>query len=362
VIADELLREELTGLAPYAIPHPPGIRAKLDANESPHALPPAVAAELGAHLAQVALHRYPDGRAAGLREIVARDCGCDPAQLVFGNGSDELITLLLDAFARPRSGADRPRVAYPVPSFVVYRIAALGRGFAPVEIPLRADFTLDLDAVERAIARERPNVVFFALPNNPTGTLWPLAEIAAFAARHPGVLVVADEAYVAYSGETLLPRLGDLPNLVVMRTLSKIGMAALRVGYVVAHREVAAALEKIRPPYNVGAVNQAAAAFLLSRHRAALDAAVAAVVSERERVVAALAAVPGLTAFPTRANLVLVRAGVPGDGRATALWHELAARGVLVRSFDRPGPLAGCLRVTIGTREENDLFLGAVAS
>ena len=340
----------------YAIQPSAGM-VKLDANESPHPLPPEVAAALGAHLAGVALHRYPDGRARALRELIAAENRCDPAQLVFGNGSDELITLLLDAFAQPRAGQARPAVAYPVPSFVVYRIAALGRGFTPVELPLRGDFTLDVDAVDAALTRDRPNVVFFALPNNPTGTLWPLAGVAALAERHPDVLVIADEAYFAYSGETLLPRLPSLPNLVIMRTLSKIGLAALRVGYLIAHPGVVAALEKIRPPYNVGSVNQAAATFLLGNHRAALDAAVADVVAERERVFAALAAAPGLEAFPTRANLVLIRAA----GRATALWHELAAKGVLVRNFDRPGPLAGCLRVTIGTREENDLFLEALA-
>jgi histidinol-phosphate aminotransferase len=360
MIADDLLREELRELQPYAIPHPPGIRAKLDANESPHPLPPDVAAALGAHLAGVALHRYPDGHASELRRLVAAENGCDPEQLVFGNGSDELITLLLDVFARPRPGQPRPAVAYPVPSFVVYRIAALGRGFTPVEMPLRDDFTLDVAAADDAFARLHPNVAFFALPNNPTGTLWPLADVLALAARHPEVMVVADEAYFAYSGETLLAELPRHPNLVVMRTLSKIGLAALRVGYLVAHPRVSAALEKIRPPYNVGAVNQAAAAFLLTNHRAVLDAAVRDVVAERERVFAALGGAPGLVAFPTRANLILIRAGTPGDGRATALWHELAARGVLVRSFDRPGPLSGCLRVTIGTREENDLFLAAV--
>lgn len=357
---DDIVREELRGLAPYAIPKPPAIRAKLDANENPYPLPPAVAAALGAHLAGVALHRYPDGHATELRQLIAAEHGCDPAQLVLGNGSDELITLLLDVFARPRAGRARPAVAYPVPSFVVYRIAALGRGFTPVEIPLRADFTLDVDAVEVAVARERPNVIFFALPNNPTGTMWPMAEVAALAERHPDVLVISDEAYCAYSGETLLARVPRQKNLVVMRTLSKIGLAALRVGYVVAHPEVAAALEKIRPPYNVGSVNQSAAVFLLGQHRATLDAAVRAVVAERERVVEALGHFAGITAFPTRANLVLIRAGVPGDGRATALWHELASKGVLVRNFDRPGPLSGCLRVTIGTREENDLFLAAL--
>jgi len=354
VIADDLLREELVPMAPYAIPHPPGIRARLDANESPHPLPPEVAAELGRHLAAVALHRYPDGRATDLRALVAREHGVDPAQLVFGNGSDEIITLLMDAFGRPRAGRARPAALYPVPSFVVYRIAALGHGFLPVEVPLGEDFTLDPAAAHRAMERERPNLAYFALPNNPTGTLWPRAEIAALVEQFPDVLVIADEAYFAYSGETWLDLLPRHPNLAVMRTLSKIGLAGLRVGYLVAHPQVAAALEKIRPPYNIGSVNQAAAAFMLSRHRDLLDGAAREVVAERERVVAALASMPGLRVFPTRANFVLVR-----TARATETWQRLADGGVLVRNFDRPGPhpLAGCLRITIGTRDENQLLI-----
>ena len=356
MIADDLLREELAGLAPYAIPHPPNIRAKLDANESPFALPAPVAAALGAHLAEVAIHRYPDGHARALRELVAREHHVAPEQLVFGNGSDELITLLMATFARPRRGATRAAVAYPWPSFVVYRIGALAHGVTPVEIPLAADFTLDETRVHEAIARERPNLVYFALPNNPTGTLWPRAAIVEVIARHPDVLVVADEAYFAYCGETYLDLLAAHENLVIMRTLSKVGLAGLRVGYTVTHPRVAAAMEKIRAPYNVGSLNQATAAFLLAHHRELLDDAARAVIAERERVVAALGVMPALEVFPTRANLVMIRAR-----DATALWGRLAERGVLVRNFDRPGPLAGCLRVTIGTREENDLLLAALA-
>src|SRR5262249_36946949 len=173
----------------------------------------------------------------------------------------------------------------------------------------------------------------------------------------PDILVVADEAYVEYSGVSYLDLVARHPNLVVLRTLSKIGLAALRVGYLVTDPALAREVEKIRPPYNVGALNQAAATFLLGRHRDALRAPVARVVAERERLVAALAAFPGLEVSPTRANFVLVRAP-----EATALWQQLVERGVLVRNFDRPGQLAGCLRITVGTPEENDLLLTALRS
>jgi histidinol-phosphate aminotransferase len=358
----DLVRAELAALAPYSIPHPPGIRARLDANESPHPFPPEVMASLAARLAEVALHRYPDGHATALRAMVARDLGCDPSQLIFGNGSDEIITLLYDTFARPRPGQDRPRVAYPWPSFIVYRIAALGHGLIPLEIPLRDDFTLDPDTLDRLLSSERPNLALFALPNNPTGTLWPREVILSAIERHPDILFIADEAYFAYSGETYLDLLPRHRNLAIMRTFSKIGLASLRVGYLVAHPDIIGAMEKIRPPYNVGAINQAAVVHLCEQSRAHMDACARDVIAERERVYAALQSLPGLRAYPSRANFILVRAGTPGDGRATKLWEHLAAYGVLVRNFDRPGPLSGCLRITIGTHGENDLLLLAALS
>lgn len=359
----DLVREELKALERYEIPHPEGIRAKLDANENPWPLDPDVAEGLGRALARVELHRYPDGDCRELRAVVARQLGCDPATISFGNGSDELIALLIAAFARPRAGGGpKARVGYPVPSFVVYRIACLAHGVAPLEIALKDDFTLDAAALDRALVAGRPNVIFFALPNNPTGTLWPREEIVRVVERHPDTLVVADEAYLDYSGETLIDILPRHPNLVIMRTLSKLGLASLRCGYLVAHPQVVTQVEKIRPPYNLGSLNQAAAAWLLANHADRLRAKVDLVVKERERVVEALAGIPGVRVFPTRANFVLIRYGEAGDGRATALWKRLAERGVLVRNFDRPGPLQGCLRVTVGTPEENTLFLEAMAA
>lgn len=352
-----LVREELQALHRYEIPKFEGLRAKLDANESPHPLPADVAEALGRHLGAVALHRYPDGDADALRAVVSADLACAPGQLVFGNGSDELITLLIAAFSRPRPGQPRASVAYPVPSFVVYRIGALAHGVTPLEIPLAADFTLDAAAVDRGLTTGRPNVLFLAMPNNPTGTLWPRAAVVQLLERHPDVLIVSDEAYFDYAGETLLDLLPRHPNLIVMRTLSKIGLAGLRCGFLVADPAIVAELEKIRPPYNLGGLNQAAAAWLLQHHGALLRGHVQAIVAERERVAAALAALPSLTVFPSRANFLLFR-----HAAATALWQRLITRGVLLRNFDRggAGPLAGCLRVTIGTPAENDIFLEAM--
>ncbi len=355
----DLVREELRQLEAYSIPKIEGLRAKLDANENPWPLPAGVAAELGGELARVPLNRYPDGHADLLRAVVARELAVPPAQLCFGNGSDELIGVLITTFSRPRPGQGaRARIAYPVPSFVVYRIATLANGAAPLEIPLRADFTLDDDRLARDLAAGRPNVVFFALPNNPTGTLWPRETIVKVVERHPDTLIIADEAYFDYAGETLLDLVPRHPNLVVMRTLSKLGLAGLRVGFMVAQEQVIHEVEKVRPVYNLGSLNQAAAIWLLQRHKDLLLARVADVVEQRERLATELAALGGVEVFPSKANFVLAR--FAGEGRATEVWKELARAGVLVRNFDRPGPLLGCLRINAGTPDENDLLLATL--
>ena len=341
--------EALRGAAAYHVPQPPHVVAKLDANELPYPLPDELRAELATALAEVALERYPDPQARALRAAVAARLGVDGAQLVFGNGSDELIAMLVAAFAGP--------VLYPVPTFVYYRLAATARGVPPVEVPLGARFELDEPAIERAIAAHRPSVVFLALPNNPTGTLWRMDFARELAARHPDLVVVSDEAYVAYSGQSSLPHLAAHGNLVVMRTLSKIGMAGLRVGYVACSRAIAALLEKVRPPYNVSALDQRAAELLVTRADAWCTARAADVVASREVLAAGLAALPEVEVFPSAANLVLVRLGA---GRAHAAWQALADRGILVRNFDRPGPLAGCLRITVGTPAQNAACLAAL--
>lgn len=358
----DLVTRGIRAMAAYHVPRPEGVRAKLDANENPFPLPETISAELGQELAKVALHRYPEADPAGLRAWIANDLGVDPAALVFGNGSDELIALLCAAFGEPRKGRSRASVLYPDPSFVVYRIAALGHGLDPLEVPLDDDMELDFDLVDDALTGAGPNLAFFALPNNPTGTLWSPERVADLAAKHPDTIIVSDEAYLQYGGRTLLARLPELPNLVIMRTLSKIGLAALRVGFVVAGPAIVRELEKVRPPYNLGSLNQRAALWLLEHHRDWLLARCADVVTERARLATALAALPGVRVFASEANLLLIRIGTAGDGRAGEVWRALAARGVLVRNFDRPGPLSGCLRITPGTPDENQLLLAELTA
>jgi histidinol-phosphate aminotransferase len=361
-----LVTPELRGNVPYHVPAPVGIRAKLDANELPYPLPPELAGGLAVALAESNLERYPLADAGELRAAAAKTMGVPPEQVVFGNGSDELIAMLCAAFAAPRPGRERAAILYPWPTFVYYRIATTVRGLDAVEVPLEDDFSLDHGKLEAALAARRPNIAFFALPNNPTGTLWSPEWVAELAANNPDVIVVSDEAYIAYGGRTLLPRLAELPNLVVMRTLSKIGMAGLRIGFLAAHPMIIGELEKVRPPYNLGTLPVRAATWLLTHAAEWIEARTREVAAERPRLAAALAALPGVRVFDSEANLIMIRIGAAGDGRATAVWKALRERGILVRTFDKPGnstdPLSGCLRITVGTPDENRLLLTELAA
>jgi histidinol-phosphate aminotransferase len=340
--------EALRGSSAYHVPKPKQIVAKLDANELPYPLPPELREQLGRALAEVVpLERYPDPRAPRLRALLAAQLGVSEDQLVFGNGSDELIALLVESFVGP--------VLYPVPTFVYYRLAGIARGAPLVEVPLDADFTLDEAAVEAAITSYRPATVFLALPNNPTGTLWRTGFALELAARHRDTVIVSDEAYHAYAGVTNLPHLAEHPNLVVMRTLSKVGLAGARVGFTISSTAIAGVLEKVRPPYNLSSLDQRAAEVALE-HAGAWSAARAAdVVKERPRLAAGLAAA-GAEVFPSEANLVLAR-----FADAPAVYERLMAAGIAVRAFGDTGPLAGCLRITVGTPAETDALLRALA-
>jgi len=357
-----VIRPEVQAQVPYHTgPEPrPGRRVKLDANESPFALGEALRGELAAEfarsLADVELHRYPDPTARELRGLLARDLGVAEEQILIANGSDEAIQLLQMVVAGP--GAS---LAIPVPTFAMYAIGARAMGIRVAEVPLGEDFALDAARFLDTLRRERPRLVFLAWPNNPTGNLFDPGAVQAIleacAGRDCHALVVVDEAYVHYSGRSFLPRLGEFPNLVVLRTLSKIGLAGIRLGILIANTDVVREVNKVRMPYNVNALSQAAARVVLA-HGDIVAQWAAVIVKERERVLAAVGAMPGVRAFPSQANFVLIRTRRPGD----AVCADLLSRGIVVRNFSRAPHLADCLRVTIGAPEENDAFLDALAA
>ena len=344
-----VVRPEIRALTAYQVAHAAGL-IKLDAMEVPYPLPPEVRAKVAAAVADVPVNRYPDGGAASVKAAL-REAFAIPESfgIVLGNGSDELIQMLTVAVAAP--GAT---IMAPEPSFVMYRMNAIYAGVRFVGVPLTAGFALDAKAMLEAIERERPALIFLAYPNNPTGNLFPPEQVEAILRAAPG-LVVLDEAYHAFAGTSFLPRLPQFANLVVMRTVSKIGMAGLRLGYAIAAREWTAELDKIRQPYNLNALTQAVAPVLL-RESALLEAQAARIRAERSRVAAALAALPGVEVFTTHTNFVLAR--VPDAPR----WFDrLREAGILVKNLHGWHPLlAHCLRITIGTPAENDAVLAAL--
>lgn len=354
-----VIRPEVAALPAYHVEMPPGrLRAKLDANESPFALGDSMrdelAVELAKALADVELHRYPDPEARELRRLLARDLGVAPEWILASNGSDEAIQMLVMAAAGPGAA-----VAAPVPTFVMYEIGARALGCRFVGVPLSESFDLEVGRFCDVLRKERPRLVFLAWPNNPTGRLYDPAAIEEILRVCGGggtdALVVVDEAYFHYAGQTFLPGLGQHPNLVILRTLSKIGLAGIRLGVLAARPAVVEEINKVRLPYNVNALSQAAARVVL-RHPEVVNRHAAAIVRERDRVLARLEEIPGLTTYPSQANFFLVRTGRPGDH----VFRGLLERGILVRNFSRVPHLANCLRVTVGTPEENDAFLAAL--
>jgi histidinol-phosphate aminotransferase len=335
----------------YATARPDLVR--LDANESCLPLEREEVAALQEELARVPFHRYPEVSGRPLREALSLRWKVEPDQLLLGNGSDELIAILVTAFGAGQGGAPG-KVLYPTPTFGEYESIALAHGAKPVPVPLDSRFQLDEVRLADAIRRERPGLAFFATPNNPTGNRFDAGTLERLSRQMDAVLV-ADEAYADFGGFTMMPQVGEVPGLFVMRSLSKIGFAALRLGALVGPREAIAELDKVRLPYNVNAASQALACALLARPDR-LDARIRRVAESRRALEAGLRALPGLTLFPSDANFVLVRA--PGD--AKAVFDRLLAQGVLVRLLARPGPLERCLRITAGTPPENEACLAAL--
>ena len=335
----------------YAVPPAQGL-VKLDAMENPYRLPPELASKLAAALGEVAINRYPEPGSARLKERLREAMGL-PRELglVLGNGSDEIIQMLSVLLARP--GA----VALAVePSFVMYRVSATLAGMRFVGVPLRADFSLDEEALLAAIEQNRPALTWLAYPNNPTGNLFPREAILRAVAASPG-LVVVDEAYFPFSGgATLRDEVGRHPNLLLVRTVSKLGLAGLRLGLAAGPPDWIAELEKVRPPYNVNVLTAAAGELVLA-HRAVFEEQAARIVAERARLESGLDRL-GIARFASAANFVTAR--VSDAPRAL---EALKARGILVKSLHGSHPLlANCLRLTVGTADENAKLLGALAS
>ena len=346
------IRQDVQSMHAYAVQDARGL-VKLDAMENPHRLPLELQAELGRRLGALALNRYPDGRVNDLRAALAvhskMPAGFD---LMLGNGSDELISLL--ALACDVSGAS---ILAPVPGFVMYAMSAQLQGLAFHGVPLTADFELDEAAMLAAIRMHRPSIVYLAYPNNPTANLWDDAAIEKIivAQGELGGLVVMDEAYQPFSSKSYIDRLARHGHVLLLRTLSKFGLAGVRLGYLMGPKALVAEIDKVRPPYNISVLNYECALFALE-HSEVFGAQAIDLRQQRAMLLKALQNLPGVKVWPSDANMILAR--VPD---AAKTFDGLKARGVLVKNVSKMHPLlADCLRLTVGTAPENVKMLAAL--
>lgn len=348
------VRADVRATGSYHVPDASGY-IKLDAMENPYVLPQPLREELGARLAGAVLNRYPPSY-DGLKATVCRTLGVPAGyDVLLGNGSDELISILAMACAR-QGEARRAVMLAPVPGFVMVPRSAQFAGMEFVGVPLRSDFSLDMDAMLAAIAEHRPSLVFLAYPNNPTGNLFAAADIERIiAALGDTGIAVVDEAYEPFAQQSFMPRLPEFENLVVMRTVSKLGLAGIRLGYMSAAPALLAQFEKVRPPYNVNILTQVAAEFVLE-HIDVLNAQAARLNAARDALAIQLAALPGVTVFASKANFLLIRV-VDSD----EIHAKLLARRVLVKNMSKMhAVLANCLRISVSTPEENAIFYDAL--
>lgn len=346
-----VFRQEVQVLSAYKVADAEGL-IKLDAMENPYTWPDDIKTGWLAALKDCPLNRYPDPEARALTATLKRlNRLPDPFELLLGNGSDEIIQLLL--MALPSNAC----VMAPDPGFVMYKQLSHCLGLGYHGIPLRADnFDLDVPAMLAAIEKHQPSVIFLAYPNNPTGNLFSEDAMLAVVKAATG-LVVIDEAYAPFAGASFIDRLDQFDNLLIMRTVSKLGLAGLRLGYIAGSRTVIEQLNKIRLPYNINSLTQISADFALS-HKSLFDSQTRQICSERASVFEQLNDMDGITAYPSAANFILFRTP---ENQAGSIFASLKDQGILIKDLaPQGGLLSDCLRVTIGTAEENKAFLAAL--
>lgn len=352
ILVESLIRPEVRALSAYHVADASGY-VKLDAMENPYTWPEAMIADWLERLRSAPLNRYPDPSPAKLKALLRQTNGVPQGmEILLGNGSDEIIQMLLMAVAGPGV-----TLLAPEPTFVMYRQIASSLGLEFVGVPLAADFSLDMPAMAAAIRRHNPALVFLAYPNNPTGNLFERRDVEEILALAPG-LVVLDEAYAPFAEASFMDDLPQRDNLLVMRTLSKLGLAGLRLGFLAGAPQWIGELDKVRMPYNINVLTQATVEFALERP--ALFAEQTALLrQQRELLFQALRAMPGIIPFPSRANFILFRCGnVP----AAVVFEGVRRGGVLIKNTSGAGgALSGCLRVTVGTAEENRRFIEVLA-
>ncbi|MBU6467669.1 MAG: histidinol-phosphate transaminase [Betaproteobacteria bacterium] len=347
----DYIRPEIRALSAYHVPSAEGL-IKLDAMENPYPLPAELQEILAASLPSLALNRYPDPNANLVKDEIRQVFSIHPqAEIILGNGSDEIIQMIAMAVAKPNAvvmGVD--------PSFVMFKMIATFVGMKYVGVGLNQDFSLDRDAILSAIEEHQPEIIFLAYPNNPTGNCFDEETLLSVIEKSKK-LVVIDEAYFPFTDRSMLSRLMQFPNLVVMRTLSKLGLAGVRLGFLAGPVEIIGEINKVRLPYNISVLDQQATRLLL-QHYALFKAQTEKIKIERSRLIREISQLNQVHLFPSEANFVLLRVAQAQD-----VFNRILERGILIKNLNNAhSSLKGCLRVTVGSEEENTLFLNALKS
>ncbi len=348
---NKLIRPEIRELVAYSVPDA-GNMIKLDAMENPWSWPDDMRNAWLDTLKSAEINRYPDPAARALQADMRRVMDVpDAAGVILGNGSDELIQMIIQAVAAPGRV-----VLAPVPTFVMYQQISQVAGMEFEAVPLQDDFSLDQDALLAAVAKCNPAVIFLAYPNNPTGNLFDADILHALLSCADG-LVVIDEAYAPFTDASFMSRIGDYDNLLVLRTVSKMGLAGLRLGLLAGPPAWLEQIDKTRLPYNISVVNQLTGSFAL-RHADYFIGQAREIRSQRAQLLSGLQALSSLTVYPSEANFILFRTPA---GRAAEIFEGLRAVGILIKNLDGSvAALRDCLRVTVGTPDENAAFLTAL--
>jgi histidinol-phosphate aminotransferase len=350
MLIKDLVEKGIFKQSGYVAPEVTGA-IKMDANENPISLQEPLKKKLMEEMGRIDLNRYPEAGALKLRDRFAQYYGVDKGMIMLGNGSDELIQTLCLALKGKING-----VLVPVPTFSMYKIIAVNTGNKVVEVPLNKNFDLDGDAMIGRIKANFPALVFLSYPNSPTGNLFSRKKIENIIKKTPGIVVI-DEAYASFSGQTLLPLLKKYDNLIFLKTLSKLGMASMRLGFLIGNPDIVAQLDKVRLPYNINSLSQIAANFFLD-YQNEFSKQVMEIIKRREELYLGLKEIAGIKLYPSRANFIFFSCAFDSD----RIYNKLIAKGIIVKNLNVPPLMPNCMRVTVGKRKENEAFLMVLKS
>ena len=322
---------------------------KLDANENPFTLQEPLKRKLLEKMSSVDLNRYPAAGAPELRKRFAGYFGVQENMMMLGNGSDELIQILCLALKGKING-----VLVPVPTFSMYKIIAVNTGHKVVELPLDNNFDLDAKFIKEKIKNNFPALIFLSCPNSPTGNLFSRDKIEAIIKKAPGVVVI-DEAYADFSGQTMLPLLKKYDNVIFLKTLSKLGMASIRLGFLIGSPKIIEQLDKVRLPYNINSLSQIAAGFFLDNKRE-FSKQIKEITKRRDELYKALKQIPWMNAYPSRANFIFFSCAFDSN----RIYKKLVAEGIVVKNLNSPPLTTNCMRVTVGSKKENEALVNAL--